>query len=565
MSVTIPMAAANQVVLVFDNFVKITDAAGFSISGTSDTLEFLDQPDARTIRLRLSSRFFTQHGVYSLSYDPSAGNVLQNDGTPIDPIIGRSIENYGDYTLVIFTSAQIPQEEPATLVLVMSRPIKITDPTAFTLSGTTAKIASIVSDGVTIEFALDEPVDHSGVESDVRLSFSGVRATDDAGQQVEAFADRAVTNNSTNRAISIQTAEVPANNSLHLIVVMQGAVKMTNTKGWSLVSLNQERLPDLSEMEFTISDGTITFQLDVDLLVGRFFTVSYDGSGSLRSASNNDKVRAFSQTVVNNSTNPGGIPAGGSERNLAIVVHGRENQNAADVREICELVHETIALRQVNNLNHDFFFLAPTAGNPFNVPAMNGHGAVNVTHNADLGANGKHLGFRIVGNNPLKGRNGVDYEHVVFASTNILSTFWMNPNESNSGGYAASQMRQYLLNNVLPALQRQGVSFSESWMPAPPRHVIRTQTNFNVAVQMEMITDQLFLPNENEFFRSVIKRDMNNSAHSYYTATAVFVVWRGNGSASLSHWYFNAVTRNGTTQLYPANNRAGVAPCFCIA
>jgi hypothetical protein len=584
MSVTIPMAAANQVVLVFDNFVKITNASGFSISGTNDTLEFLDQPDARTVRLRLSSRFFTQHGAYSLSYDPAVGNVLQNDGTPIDPITGHTIENYADYTPAIFTSAQIPQKEPATLVLVMSRPIKITDPTAFTLSGTTAKIVSIVSDGVTIEFALTEPVDHSGVESDVRLSFSGVGATDDAGQQVEAFTDRAVTNNSTNRAISIQTAEVPANNSLHLIVVMQGAVKMTTAKGWSLVSPNQERLPDLSEMEFTISDGTITFQLDVDLLLGRSFTVSYDGGGSLRAVSNNDKIMAFSHTVINNSTNTGGIPAGGSERNLAIVVHGRENQSAADVREICERVHRTVESGQVQNFNHDFFFLAPTAENPFNVPAMNGHGAVNVTHNADFGAHGKHLGFRIVSNNPHRGKNGFNQDHVVFSSMNILSMFRMNPTATNVGGYAASQMRQYVLNNVLPEKKKQGIPFAESWMAEPPRHVSRHGGETNH--EFDVITDRLYLPTEFEVFglhamsNANAETAANQGRYGFYNRDALlngapFRIKRSSISTATSWYLASAGSRrltcfcialfNGHASDSSSIALQGVAPAFCIA
>jgi len=417
----------------------------------------------------------------------------------------------------------------------------------------------------------------------VRLSFSGVGATDDAGQQVEAFTDRAVTNNSTNRAISIQTAEVPANNSLHLIVVMQGAVKMTNTKGWSLVSLNQERLPDLSEMEFSISDGTITFQLNIHLLAGRVFTVHYDGSGTLRSASNNDKIRAFSHTVINNSTNIGGIPAGGSERNLAIVVRGRENQNAADVREICELVHETIALRQVNNLNHDFFFLAPTEENPFSVPAFN----VNVTHNADLGAHGRHLGFRIVANNPHMGRNGFNKEHVIFSSMNLIGATVMNDANTTVGGYAASRMRQGLLNNMIPALQRQGIPFSESWMVAPPRHVSRGGTAANPG--HDVISDQLFLQTEFELFGVHIRsnanaeRASNQGRYGFYNSDARrdkrgctgsgVAVGTTNGMHGSGWWlashdanrpYFIRIASGGSSAGMPWNT-FGVAPCFCIA
>jgi hypothetical protein len=55
-SATIPMSNPRQVVLVFDNFVSATSAAGFSINGMTDTITFVDQPDNKTVRLQLANK-----------------------------------------------------------------------------------------------------------------------------------------------------------------------------------------------------------------------------------------------------------------------------------------------------------------------------------------------------------------------------------------------------------------------------------------------------------------------------------------------------------------------------
>jgi len=590
LSVTIPMAAANQIVLSFDNFIKITNANGFSISGINDTLQFLDQPDNKTIRLQLTAKLFSQGGNYSLNYNPATGNVLQNNNAPISAITGQIIENYADYVPAEFVSAQIPQAEPSALVLVMSRPIHITDVGAFTLTGTTAQIQSLISEGVTVEIRLDEPVDSVASEPNIKLTYNGTGVTDDMGQPVDAFSNRAVTNNSTNVAISIQSAEVPANNSQRLIVVMEGAVKMTNADGFALSSIDQNDLPDLSAMAYNISDGTITFTLDRSLLTGKSFVVAYSGNGTLRKNSNNDKIKAFSQAVTNNSTDVGGIPASPSERNLSIVVLGREPTTPAEVTQVCTMIHQTIAGGQVANLvNGDYFYPIISATYPFVVAAGdNGYGAINLTANADLGVNGKHIGFRIVSKNGHKGKNGNNYDHVIihmmntpgYATSDATATgYWMEQTNINTNGYQGCRGRQYLLNNFLPALKAIGIPFDENWMAAPARKVSKGGSASNPG--FDLIEDKIILPTEYEiqgthtYSNSQAEAAGDQGRWEYYDSNAKRIKYN---KANATTWYWCASPCSGTTTYFCAvdsggsagngnasHNNGGVAPAFCVA
>lgn len=590
LSVTIPMAAANEIILSFDNFIKVTNANGFSITGISDSLQLVDQPDNKSIRLRLATKLFSQNGSYSLSYNPSTGNVLQNNDVAISAITGQLIENYADYSPAEFVSAQVPQAEPDTLVLVMSRPISITDVGAFSLTGTSAHITSVVSQGITVEFELDEPVDSAAVEPTIKLSYNGTGVTDDMGQTVDAFSNRAVTNNSTNVAISIQSAEIPANNSQRLIVVMEGAVKMTNANGFSLSSIDQSSLPDLTQCAYSISDGTITFTLDVSLLIGKSFVVDYNGNGTLRAVSKNDKVKAFSQAVVNNSTDTGGIPQGSSARDLGILVLGHAPANAQEMRQVWTMVHNTIANGQYANLvNGDYWWPNLSAGYPFNVAAGDsGYGAISLTANADLGANGKHIGFRIVSKNGIKGKNGNNYDHVFvhmmntpgFDQSDASATgYWMEQTQINTNGYKGCRGRQYLINNFLAGLQALGVPFDEDWMKAPARKVSKGGSSSNPG--FDLIEDKLFLPTEYEMFGSHTYSNSQAEAASdqgrfeYYASNASRAKYNKNNNTT---WYWCASPHSGSTSAFCfvsldgsayANGAyyygVGVVPAFCVA
>jgi hypothetical protein len=587
-SITIPMSAANQVVLMFDNFVKITDAEGFSISGIADDLVFLDQPDVKTVRLQLAAKYFMQSGSYSLSYDPETGNTLQNDDEPIDGIAEYGVDNYADYTPAEFVSAQIPQNEPATLVLVMSRPVHITSASAFSLSGTSAAILGVISEGATIEFQLSEPVDHSDLEPAVKLSYDGDEMIDDAGQVVDPFSNRPVSNNSTHLAVSIQSAEIPSSSSKMLIVVMQGGVQMASAAGFSLTSLDQSELPDLSAAQYSISDGTIIFTFAESLLAGKSFVVAYDGSGTLRASSNNDTINPFSQSVSNNSTDSGGIPSGTSARNLGTIVLGHDPVSAAEVKQVFTMMHNTVAAgNYANFVDGDYVSGYISSGTPFTVVAgYNSGGAISMTSNPDLGAHGKYMQWMVVGKNTWKGKNGNNYDHVAVQSRNVLGYsgevnadgHYMEATNINTNGYAGCRMRQYILNNVLPALKNLGIPFDETWMKAPARLVSKGGNASNPGA--DTITDKLFLPTEYEMHGAHTYSNSNAEAaagqgrFTYYVDNTSRIKYNKDNTARY-HWEaspysgstydFCNVNSSGAANYNGANSAYGFAPVICVA
>jgi hypothetical protein len=373
-----------------------------------------------------------------------------------------------------------------------------------------------------------------------------------------------------------------------LIVVMQGGVKMTSAAGFSLTSQDQSELPDLSTSQYNISDGTIIFMFTENLLAGKSFVVAYDGSGTLRATLNNDTISPFSQSVSNNSTNTGGIPSGTNARNIGTIVLGHDPVSAEEVRQIFDMIHDTVAGGNVENfVNGDYFNGHISSSTPFTVPAgYDSGGAISMTSNPDLGAHGTYMQWVIVGKNPWKGKNGNNFDHVAIHSRNVLGYsgeanadgHYMNPTNTNAGGYAGCKMRQYILNNVLPALKNLGIPFDEEWMKAPARLVSKGGTAANPGA--DTITDKLFLPTEYEMFGAHTYSNSNAEAAAsqgrlaYYDDNSKRIKYNKDNAA---RYYWEASPRSGYSRTFcyvhtdgsanygSANNAYGFAPAFCVA
>ena len=282
------------------------------------------------------------------------------------------------------------------------------------------------------------------------------------------------------------------------------------------------------------------------------------------------------------STGSGGIGPGTSARNLAHLFLGREAQSPTDVTEILRKVHETIANGQIRNfVLGDFFNLPISASNPFVVAGGDeGYGAIKITENADFGAKGRHLGFMIVSINGLKGKNGNNFDHVVFHTINNLGTdYWMERDDTNRNGYLGSRMRQYLLNNMMTALKNHGVPFEQSWIGAPVRRVSKGGDAENPG--FDEITDKLFLPTEYEMHgahkrsNSKAEASANQGRFEYYNSDTRRKKHDKDGNAC---YYWCASPYSGTIDFFclvsnagshygsaASDNECGVAPAFCVA
>jgi hypothetical protein len=435
---------------------------------------------------------------------------------------------------------------------------------------------------------LSEAVDSSETEPTIKLSYAGAGAIDDAGQAVAAFLNVSVTNNSTNVAITVQSAEIPSSDATKLYVVMQGGVKMPSAAGFSISSPDQADLPDLSAKPYSTSDGTIIFNLSPDkILAGKTITVTYNGNGTLRAA-DNDKIRAFSISVTNNSTGAGGIPLpqGGSARDLGVVVLGKTIQNATEMEEVCRRVFFTIDSGQVDNLvNGDFWWPELSSTYKFTVAAgYDSGGAISLTANADLGAHGKHIGFMIVSKNGIKGKNGNNFDHVFVHMMNCPGYsgetpdgHYMEATDINTNGYKNSKGRQYCINSFLAGLKALGIPFDEPWMKAPARKVSKGGSSSNPG--FDLIEDKLFLPTEYEMFgshtysNSTAEAAADQGRWEYYDSNAKRIKYNDGGTA---HYYwcaspysgaasaFCSVNSDGSAHYYYSSYAYGFAPAFCV-
>jgi hypothetical protein len=476
----------------------------------------------------------------------------------------------------------------------MSRAVKDIDYTKFTLpSGTTSDISGLVSPtgetaSPTIHLRLDEPVD--AAETGIRLSMQAGGAVDDYGQAVATFSNVSVNNNSSHTAIGVNSAIIPSNAPNTLQVVMEGAVKINNATsgssapaGWSLSGADQ------TLGVWSISDGTITFQLSGNVVVGKTPTIAYDGSDStFKAVATGDTITAFSRSVTNNSTDPGGIPSGTSARNLGTIVLGHDPASAAEVTQVFTMIHNTVAAGNVNNfVDGDYVNGYISSGTPFTVAAgYDSGGAISMTSNPDLGTHGKYMQWVIVGKNVWKGKNGNTFDHVAIHSRNVLGYtgetnadgHYMNASNTNAGGYLSCKGRQYLLNNMLPALKNLGIPFDEEWMKAPARLVSKGGTASNPGA--DTITDKLFLPTEYEMFgaytysNSTAEAAANQGRLSYYTDNASRIKYNKDGSSRV-YWeasprtgnstYFCGVNSDGSAYYHGATAVYGFAPAFCVA
>jgi hypothetical protein len=180
----------------------------------------------------------------------------------------------------------------------------------------------------------------------------------------------------------------------------------------------------------------------------------------------------------------------------------------------------------------------------------------------------------VVGRNSFNGKNGNSQQHVVFHFKNIPVTRRMNPTGTNSGGYAASEMRRYLIpysgnsGNFLTGLKNAGVPAGVLW--GPQRKVAKERTG----TATNEISDILWLPTEREMFGSQYylsppdsETEANQARLEYYDSDTrrTKSAWSWESSpyrASASD--VCAVGNYGATNSSSADSAGGCAPAFCV-
>jgi hypothetical protein len=252
------------------------------------------------------------------------------------------------------------------------------------------------------------------------------------------------------------------------------------------------------------------------------------------------------------------------------------------------MMHNTVAAGNANNfVDGDYVNGYISSGTPFTVAAgYDSGGAISMTSNPDLGTHGKYMQWVIVGKNSWKGKNGNNFDHVAVQSRNVLGYsgetnadgHYLNSSNTNAGGYLSCKGRQYLLNNMLPALKNLGIPFDEEWMKAPARLVSKGGGDSNPGA--DTISDKLFLPTEYEMFgahtysNSNAEAAANQGRLTYYDDNSKRIKYNKDDASRL---YWEASPRTGYTASFCIVHTAGgayqvsaacaygFAPVFCVA
>jgi hypothetical protein len=210
-------------------------------------------------------------------------------------------------------------------------------------------------------------------------------------------------------------------------------------------------------------------------------------------------------------------------------------------------------------------------------------GSDGMVRNQPVGKLGRLI---IVGINSFNGKNGNNTPHVVFQFQHVLVTRRMNANNTNTGGYEASEIRKYLVptgasgsGTFLTGLVAAGVPADKLWAP---KRVVSLKNGPGE------ISDKLWLPTvwemtggsgssvsadetagnqaRLEYYNSDLKRRKYSKSSPGYpaiTSSGGYNYWLAspyNGSAMR----FCNITTSGYNSYTLATSSYGCAPAFCI-
>ena len=160
--------------------------------------------------------------------------------------------------------------------------------------------------------------------------------------------------------------------------------------------------------------------------------------------------------------------------------------------------------------------------------------------------------------------------------------FEMNTNDTNSGGWSASNMRKSVCGTSLSSYSGTILAV----IPAALRTVLKSVTkytnntgNSSAASAVTATTDYFFLLSEYEVFGELIASNTNEKSkqaqYSYYSAGNSKIKYNHGETGTAVNWWlrspasngidsFMIVYKYGSATYYPANFSLGFAPGFCV-
>ena len=161
--------------------------------------------------------------------------------------------------------------------------------------------------------------------------------------------------------------------------------------------------------------------------------------------------------------------------------------------------------------------------------------------------------------------------------------FVMNASQTNSGGWASSQMRINICGTSLSIYSGTIIAV----IPAALRAVLKSVTKYtdntgggsSVAGNITATTDYFFLLSEFEVFGSISYANPNEKSkqaqYAYYSAGNSKIKYKHSGTSIVAYWWlrspsaitnyvFTVVKPDGTVTHANASNSLGFAPGFCV-
>ena len=161
--------------------------------------------------------------------------------------------------------------------------------------------------------------------------------------------------------------------------------------------------------------------------------------------------------------------------------------------------------------------------------------------------------------------------------------FVMNASNTNSGGWASSQMRTSICGTNLSSYSGTIIAV----IPAALRAVLKSVTKYTdnrgggntAASTVTATTDYFFLLSEYEVFGSIARANTNEknkqAQYAYYSAGNSKIKYKHNGTTTAAFWwlrspdasvssFFVFVSTNGGVNVNNAGYSLGFAPGFCV-
>lgn len=183
----------------------------------------------------------------------------------------------------------------------------------------------------------------------------------------------------------------------------------------------------------------------------------------------------------------------------------------------------------------------------------------------------------------LSGGTDICFTDSSYNSSGSSAAFRMNTNNTNSGGWEDSYMR----NSICGTSKTSTSGRFMGAIPAALRNALKSVTKYtdntgNASTSSSAVTattDYIFLLSEYEVFGSCSIANSNEASrqqqYAYYSAGNSKVKYRHTSTSSTADWwlrsayrgnsnYFAYVITNGYVGSDIAGRSLGVAPCFCV-